>query len=146
VEASIQHDRQRRKISLQALHDFVAERRNLAILLRRESLQHGVSRMHDEYIATCALDEADKIAYEAVVVIAIETDPMLDRHRQRHRIAHRLDAIRDECGLAHQTRAEAAGLDALRRTAAIQIDLVVTPAPAQPRGVRELRRIAAAQL
>ena len=65
---------------------------------------------------------------------------MLDRHRQRHRVAHRPHAVGDQRRLGHQAGAEAAGLHALGRAAAVEVDLVVAPALAQPRAVRELRR------
>src|SRR5438067_13435407 len=87
VETSVQHDSERRKIALQLMHDLVAERRNLAILLGRKSLQHCVSCVDDEHIAACARDGADKIANEAVVIFRVETDPMLDGHGKGHGIA-----------------------------------------------------------
>ena len=43
----------------------------------------------------------------------IEPDPVLDRHGDRNRVAHRLHAVRDERRLGHQARAEAARLHAL---------------------------------
>ena len=102
--------------------------------------------MHDEHVATGARDGSDKVAHETVVVAAIEADPVLDRHRQRYRVAHRLHAFRHERRLGHQARAEASGLHALGRTAAVQVDLVVAPALAELRRVRELVWIAAAEL
>ena len=55
-------------------------------------------------------------------------------------------AVGDQRGLGHQAGAEAARLHALGRAAAVEIDLVVAPALAQPRAVRQRLRIAAAQL
>ena len=97
-------------------------------------------------LAAGGRDRADEVADEAVVLAVVEPDPVLDRHRNRDRVAHRLDAVGDERRLRHQARAEAARLHALGRTAAVEVDLVVAPALAQLRAVRELRGIAAAQL
>ena len=102
--------------------------------------------MHDEYVAARVGDRADEVADEGVLLFRVEADPMLDRDRQRDRVAHRRDALRHERRLAHQARPEAAGLHALRRTAAIEVDLVVAPPLAKPRRMRELGRIAAAKL
>jgi hypothetical protein len=71
---------------------------------------------------------------------------VLDRDRNRDRVAHRGDQPRDQRGLGHQARAEAAGAHALGRAAAIEVDLGVAPALAELGGVRERGRIAAAEL
>ena len=128
------------------MHDVVAQRRNFAVFLRRKSLQHGVARMDDEDLAAGGRDGADEVADEAVIFAVVEPDPVLDRHRNRNRIAHGLDAVRDERGLRHQAGAEAARLHAFGRAAAVEVDLVVAPALAQLRAGGELRGIAAAQL
>ena len=86
---------------------------------------------------------------ERLLIEAAQADParfveLYDRNVDR--VAHRLYAIGDECRIAHQAGAEAARLDAFRRTAAIEVDLVVAPLRAQARAVRKHCRIAAAQL
>ena len=128
------------------MHDVVAQRRNLAILLRRQPLQHGIARVDDEDFAAGRRDRADEVADEAVVLTLVETDAMLDGHRNRDGVAHRLHAIGDDRRLGHQAGAEAAGLHALGRAAAIEIDLVVAPARAELRARGEQRGIAAAEL
>ena len=146
-EPAVGDDRQRRELALQPVHDVVAQRRHFAVLLRREPLQHRVARMDDEERRSprCR-NRADEIADEAVVLVAIEPDAVLDGDRNRHGVAHRPHAIGDERRLGHQARAEAAGLHALGRAADVEVDLVVTPALAQLRALRQRRRIAAAQL
>ena len=143
---AIEHDRQRRKVTLQSMHDVVAQPRDFAVFLRRQSLQHRIARMHDEHAAPRRRQGTDEIADQAVVVIGIKTDPMLDGNRQRHCIAHRFDAIRHQRRLRHQARTETALLHALGRTAAIEVDFVVAPAFAKFRRVRKLGGIASAQL
>ena len=56
------------------------------------------------------------------------------------------DALRHARRLEHQRRAETAGLDAVARTADVEIDLVVAGRSAEPRRGRELAGIAAAEL
>ena len=142
----MQHDRERGKVALQPVHDFVAQPRHFAVLLRREPLQHRVARVHDEHLAAGFRHRTDEVAHEAVVLVGVEADAMLHGHGQRHRIAHRAHAVRHQRRLRHEAGAEAPRLDTLRWTAAVQVDLVVAPSLAELRGMREHRRIAAAQL
>ncbi len=102
--------------------------------------------MDDEHLAAARGDRADEIADEAVVLVAVDPQPVLDGDGNRDGVAHRPDAIRDQRGLGHQARAEAPHLHALGRAADVEVDLVVAPALAQLRAGRERRRIAAAQL
>ena len=57
-----------------------------------------------------------------------------------------LHAFRDQRGLAHETGAEAPALHAIARTTAVEVDLVVAELLADARRLRELARIAAAEL
>ena len=63
-----------------------------------------------------------------------------------HRALHRRDAIGDQCRLRHQAGAEAAVLHPVRRTADIEVDLVIAEILADLRGGREIARIGAAEL
>ena len=71
------------KLALQPVHDVVAQRRHFAVLLRRQALQHGIARMHDEHVAAAPRDGADEVAHEAVVLVVVEADAVLDRDRDR---------------------------------------------------------------
>jgi len=145
-EPPVQHEHERREIAGEPAYHVVAQRWHLAVLLRRQPLQHRVACVHDEHVASGLRHRPDEIAHERVILDGVEADAVLDRHRQRHRVTHRAHAVGDERGLGHQARAEAAGLHALGRAAAVQVDLVVAPALAEPRPVRKLRGIAAPQL
>ena len=61
-------------------------------------------------------------------------------------LAHRRNAIRHELRLVHQAGAESTLLHFVRRTAAVEVDLVVAPLRAVARGGGEVVRFAAAQL
>ena len=71
---------------------------------------------------------------------------MLHGDRDRDRIAHRPHAVGHELRLGHQASAERAMLNALTRTTAVQVDLVIAPALAEPRAGSEFGRLAAAEL
>ena len=47
-DAAVDHELERREIALQPVHVVVLERRDLAVLLRRQALQQRVARMDDE--------------------------------------------------------------------------------------------------
>ena len=64
----------------------------------------------------------------------------------RTRRAHGGDACGDQIGLGHQAGAEAALLHAVRRTADVEVDLVVAEAFADGGGLGELCGIGAAEL
>ena len=100
--------------------------------------------MHDKGAATCPRNRADKIADKFVTIHRIDADPMLDRHVDGDRIAHRLDAIGNQLRLSHQAGAECALLYPLGRAAAIQVNLVVSPLLAQSGALGQVCRFAAA--
>src|ERR1039457_1561792 len=103
--------------------------------------------MDDEDLAaTPAANRADEVADEFVALVTIDADSVLDCDRKGDCFAHRPDAVGDEPGLGHQAGAEGAALDPLARAAAVEVDLVVTPALAEPRAGGERRRVAAPKL
>jgi hypothetical protein len=112
-DASVGHDSKRGEIALEPVHVVVLERRHLAVLLGRESLEHGVAGVRDERAGARLRDRPDEVANEAVFLDLVDADAVLDGDRHVHRVAHRCHALRHQRGLAHQTRAEAAGLHAL---------------------------------
>jgi hypothetical protein len=71
---------------------------------------------------------------------------VLDRHGDRNRLCHRLDALGDQFRLGHQAGAERAALHALARAAAIEVDFVVAVLLDQLRAVREVFGLTPAQL
>src|ERR1700676_5348837 len=102
--------------------------------------------MHDKSRRASVGDSANEIADKSIFINVVDAGTMLDSDRYRHRIAHRLDAIRDQRGIGHQAGAEAARLHPLAGTADVEIDLVVAPPFAEARTMRKRLRIAAAQL
>lgn len=137
-DAAVDHHRQMRKLLFQSINVFIPEWWHFPILLGTQPFENGIAGMHDEYIATRFTDGADKIAYEPIVVEFVDTDTVLDRHRQRDRIHHCFHAIGYQLRFGHQAGAETAALHAFRRAAAIQVYLVIAPALAQFRANGEV--------
>src|SRR5690606_36023780 len=110
--------------ALKAVHDLVAKRRNLAVLLRTQALEPGLARVHDEYLAAGVGGNVDEAAEKPVTVAVVDADPALHRHRHRDRSTHRRHAARHQLRLRHQAGAEAAGLHPVAGTADVEVDLV----------------------
>ena len=144
--AAIEHDGQLRKLLLEAVDHLVAQRRDLAVLLRAQALEPGVARVHDEHAAAGLGHGADEVAHEGVALFAVDADAVLHRHRQVHGVRHGLHAVGHQARLGHQAGPEGAALHALAGAAAVEVDLVVAPALADGGAARQIGRLAAAQL
>ena len=146
--ATVQHERQRGKILAQFRDHVVSQRWNFAIGFWAQALEYGVSGMHHEDVAPRVRDGADEVAHEVVGINVIEPDAMFyrDWDMRRHHVKHRFDAIRNQRRFRHQARTERTALHTLRRTAAVQIDLVVAPVHADLRGTRKVVAFATAEL
>ena len=107
AHATIQRDVQPGELRLEPVDELVAQRRNLAILLRRQPAQHGLARVHDEHAATRLRHDTDEIAQEAVILVLVDPDAALDRHRDIDRCGHRRHAVTHQHRLGHQAGAEA---------------------------------------
>ncbi len=124
---------------LEAIHEVVVERRDVAVLARRQALQPGLARMHDQRIDAGRLHRCGKRVERLLRILLVDADAAFHRDRNRDRGLHRGDAIADQRGLRHQAGAEAALLHAVRRAADIEIDLVVAEIRADARALRERR-------
>ncbi len=102
--------------------------------------------MHDKCVAAGGNDGARQPIERHFRILVVDADPAFHRHRNFHRALHRRDAGCNEVGLRHQAGAEAAVLHPIRRTADIEVDLVIAETLADPRGFSELARIGAAEL
>ncbi len=142
----VEHEGECREVALEPVHELVAQRRDFAVLLGREPLEPRVARMHDEHLAAGLGDGADEVTHEVVGLGLVDADAVLDRHRQRDHIAHRLHAIGHEPRLGHQARTEGPALHALARAAAVEVDLVVAPLLRELRAGRQILGLAATEL
>src|SRR5260364_124187 len=123
---AVQNDFKSWKIALEPVRDLVAERRHAPVFFWIEAMQYGAARVHDKGLAARVCDRADKITHKGVFFNIIEPDPVFDRDWNRHCIAHRAHALGNAQGLCHQRRAEYPALHARGRTAAIQVNFIVT--------------------
>ena len=160
AQAAVEHDRQVGEVLFEAACDVVAQRRDLAVVGGRPVAEHRTARVHDGAVGARRTDRHQKIG-EPVVVRLIEAlhrvgevrlpgaqrpDAHLHRHRDIDHLAHRGDAVRHEVRLVHQARAESALLHLVRRTAAVEVDLVVAPLGAVARRGGEVIGLAATEL
>ena len=102
--------------------------------------------MHDEGRATGGGNLRDEVARELVGVVVVDAEPRLDGDGHGDSGAHGTDALRHARRLEHQRSAETAGLDAVARTADVEIDLVVAGRSAEFRRGCKLAGITAAEL
>ena len=102
--------------------------------------------MHNEFAASCGVQLADKIRHHRGRLIPIQANAVLHRNRHIDRVLHGLDAIGHQSGLGHQTSTKGPSLHALRRAAAIQIDLAIAPTLTPLGGLGQIGRLTAADL
>ena len=132
--------------ALQAVDARVIERRHVAVLLRRQALEPGLARVHDERIGAGRDGCVGELVERRLRVLLVDADAALDRDRHRDRGFHRRDAVGDERRLAHQAGAEAAVLHPVGRAADVEVDLVIAEIRADARRSGEVARIGAAEL
>ena len=90
---------------------------------------------------------ADCADIETVVPVgAVDANAMFDSDGYRHHIQHGLDAVRHQFWFCHETGAKGAALHPLAGTAAVQIDLVISPLHSEFGAMSQLSRFAATQL
>ena len=135
-----------REVALQPVHHLVAQRRDLAVLLRAQPAQPGLAGMDDEGVAAGLGDGADEGDQLLIAVAVVDADARLDGDRHVAGGAHRRDAGGDGRRLGHQAGAEAAGLHPVARAADIHVDLGIAPVGADGGGAGHRLGVAAAEL
>ena len=146
ADAAIDDDGDIRQRCLQPIDAVVVERRDIAVLLRRQSVQPGFSRMHDQRIAPAATTPRASVSRADFRVLVVDADAAFHRDRNFHRALHRGNAVGHQRRLRHQACAEAAVLHPVRRAADIEIDLVIAKILADFGSRREVHRDRAAEL
>ena len=131
---------------LEPVNAVVVERRNLAILPGRETVEPGFARVHDQRVDPRGFYRGREGIERRLGILVVDAEAAFDRDRHRHARLHGRDAFRDEPRRGHQAGAEAPALDPARRTADVEVDLVVAEIGADPRGFTERFRVGAAEL
>src|SRR6266852_3090829 len=132
--------------ALEPIDAVIVERWDVAVLARREAIEPGLARMHDEGVDARRDHDARERIERFLRILVVDADAAFDGHRNPDRRLHGGDAIADEARLRHQTGAEPALLHAIGGAADIEIDLVVAEVGADARALRERRRVGAAEL
>ena len=145
-DAAIDHHRQPRPLALEAVGPVVAQRRDFAVLLRRQALQPGIAGVHHHHRAAGGDHLVDEAGEGIVVVVLVHAEAALHRDRDGGCRGHRRHAVGHQRRLSHQAGAEAAHLHAIGRAAAVEVDLGIAPLAGDARGLRQQRRLAATQL
>ena len=141
-DAAVENDGEVRVVALQPIDALVVERRDVAVFPRRKTLQPRLAGMHDDGRAARIGDRRDEPVERLLLILIVDADAALDRHRQPHRVAHRRHAIGDPPRLGHQAGAEPSLPHPVRRAAAIEVDLGIAELLADAGGQRQLLRIA----
>ena len=146
LQPPVQLEGAMRKILRQPVHHLIAQRRNLAVLLRVQPIQPGIARVHHKAAAAGRGHHVHKAMHELIVLTPVNADTVLDRHRHLHHRLHRRHAISHPLGLGHQAGAKGPLAHPVTGATAVQVDLVVAIGLPLARGPRQQLRIIAAQL
>ena len=131
---------------LQPVDPVVVERRDVAVFLRRQSVEPGLAGMHDQRIGAGGDDAARQRIERDFRILIVDAEPAFDGDGNADRALHGVDAFGDQRRLRHQAGAEAAVLHPVRRTADIEVDLVIAEILADLRSRREIARVRTAEL
>src|SRR5262245_7387568 len=146
ADAAIQYDFERGVIALQPIDTLIVQWRNAAVILGREAFEPGLARVNDERGAACASDLSSETIEPFLLILFVNADAAFDRHRNRYGSTHGDEAFGDVIGLGHETSAEAALLQAVGWTTAVQVDLAIAIVLADAAGERQFARVGAAEL
>ena len=145
-DAAVDDDRPVRMGGLQLVDEAVVERRNRAVFPGAEAVEQRLSRMNDQRRRAGRLHGRRDGAEGFARRLLVDADAALHRDRNPDRADHRGDAFADQLRLAHQAGAEASALHPVRRTAAVEIDLIVAEFGADARRLGEALGIGPAEL
>ena len=103
----------------------IVERRDVAVFLRRQPVEPGLAGMHVN-ASHARGDDAPRSGRGADLgILIVDAEPAFDGDGNTDRALHGADALGDQLRLRHQAGAEAAGLHPVRRTADVEVDLIV---------------------
>ena len=131
---------------LEAVNATVVERRDVAVLLWRQALEPRLAGVNPDGVGAGGGHRVGQRVERRLRILFVDADAAFDRDGHTDRRLHRGDDVADQRGRPHQAGAEGAGLHAVRRTADIEVDLVVAEVGGDPRRLRQLRRLGAAEL
>jgi hypothetical protein len=145
-DAAIDDDRHVGHCRLEPIDAVVVQRRNVAVLFRRQAVEPRLARMHDQAVGAGGDHRACQRIECDFGILIINADAALDGDRHIDSLLHRGHTARHQIRLGHQARPEAAVLHTIRGAADIDVDFVITEIRADLRSLREVRRLRTAQL
>ena len=110
-DPAVDRDGQLRSLTLQPPDERIVERRHVAVLLGRQTLQVGLSRMHDEMTNARRCTQVHQPEQALLRVLVVDADAAFHGRRKLDRVADRGHALRHQLRLLHQAGAEPARLD-----------------------------------
>ena len=146
-DAAVDRHRKVGEIALQLPDAGVIQRRDLAVLFWTQAGEPGFAGVNNKHL-TLALagDCLNEIAQKLIAVLVVNADTGFHRDRNRHHIAHRLDAVGHQWRIAHQASAKHPVLHAVGGAADVEVDLIIAARLGQLRALRQGLGIAAAEL
>ena len=145
-DAAVDADEQIGKLLLHSDNKVVVQRRYLAVFLGAEALQPGLAGVDDNVAHPCPGDGLDESGQDFPGRLVVYPDAALNADRHIRLIHHRAQAGGHEVGAFHQHGTKAARLDTIRRTAAVEVDFIISPGTRYSNGLREFLRIGPAKL
>ena len=125
---------------LEPVDAIVIERRDVAVLARRQALRaRPCAHARSAHRRRPLRPRRVSASSDCFRILLVDADAAFHRDRDRDRRLHRGDAVADQRRLRHQAGAEAAFLHAVRRAADIEIDLVVAEVRADARALARAR-------
>ena len=80
-QATVQNDGETRKLGFEPMDDVVAQGRHFSIFFWAETIEPGVSGMHDKKTTARGRDCPDEVAHKVIPLMPSKPDSMLDRYR-----------------------------------------------------------------
>ncbi len=118
------------KALFETIDTIIIKRRNIAIFLWRQPFQPCFAGMNPKRISACFKNLICNCIQCHFRVLIINAYPAFDCDGHRDNFLHGGDATCNHFRCLHQTSAECAGLNTVRRAADIEIDFIVAEASA----------------
>ncbi len=128
---AVEHDRQVGEILLQPIAEFMAQRRDLPVLLGRQARQHGVAGMQHQ-LGRAGLNHLGHEFVQRFIFVpprnrrGLDADPAFDRDRHVGRIGHRRNQSGDMLRFRHQAGAGSDDPDCTRSDGQPQFRLIAS--------------------
>ncbi len=145
-DAAVDLDGQVGEFAFETVHFMIAQWWFSTILFGGKSLEPGFAGVDAKPVGASTSDNVDESRHVLVGVHVVNANAMFNRNRNRHRGFHGRNGFGDNLGRGHEAGTKTALLHPARRTADIEIDLVVAPLLANAGAFGKLGRIVAAQL